>query len=443
MPTITGAQTSHASAQFLNSVLSQRGPNALPYDEAVKWNIRQHLLTLLQDFPGLQVKTANFTHNDGRTVNLLQADGTIPMYFQDVKYNIPIVVWLLESYPRTCPLVYVTPTRDMIIKPRHPYVDASGMVNIPYLQQWVFPRSSLVELVQSASLLFGQDPPLYSRPAVVPHIRPPPSMPPTPSFHGMNPMHAGSTAASPVVQPVPPSAGLFNPVPQASARTQYPPYGQHSPTATTMLQQQVPRPENPTEVFRRNAINALTERVNRDTATLLRQGQTEMDGLFHTQALLNQRAEQVEKGSRELQLEREGLEQQLQLLLTNTDVIESWLKMNDRGMMDVEIDDIFEPTDVLSKQMLECTSGDLAIEDILYSLDRAVRDGAIPFDAYLKHVRILAREQFVLRATTSKIRQLQTHSQVQAERERVCNVEGPASKPRGLSQGPSSFLLAF
>ncbi|BBN20228.1 ESCRT-I complex subunit TSG101 [Marchantia polymorpha subsp. ruderalis] len=415
MPIITGAQTSHASAQFLNSVLSQRGPNALPYDEGMKWSIRQHLLTLLQDFPGLQVKTANFTHNDGRTVNLLQADGTIPMYFQDVKYNIPIVLWLLEAYPRNCPLVYVTPTRDMIIKPRHTYVDASGMVNIPYLQQWVYPRSNLVELIQSTSLLFGQDPPLYSRPAVVTHLRPPPPLPPTPSFHGMNPMHASTSAAASasVVQTASPTANSFSPIAQPPPRALYPPYTQHSPTATTTaLPLQVPRTESPAEVFKKNAINALSERVVRDTSALLRQSHTEMDGLFHTQALLNQRAEQVEKGFREMQQEREGLEQQLQLLLTNTDVIESWLKINDRGMMDVEIDDVFEPTDALSKQMLECTSGDLAIEDILYSLDRAVRDGAIPVDAYLKHVRMLSREQFMFRATTSKIRQLQTHSHV-------------------------------
>ncbi|CAM6091122.1 unnamed protein product [Calypogeia fissa] len=420
MPSINGTQSSHASVQFLNSVLSQRGPNALPYDEAVKWHIRQHLLIVIQDFPGLQVKTANFTHNDGRTVNLLQADGTIPMYYQDVKYNIPITMWLLEAYPRICPLVYVTPTRDMIIKPRHPCVDASGMVNIPYLQQWVFPRSNLVELVQSLSLLFGQDPPLYSRPATNIPVRPPPPLPPTPSFHGSNPMHAsGGSGAPAAAQSTPSSLGLSG----ASGyqipahRGSYIPYTQQGSPAhpgTQLPQQQQPpaRAQNPVEVFKRNAINSLSERVGRDTVALLKQRELEMDGLFHTQALLNQRAAQVDEGRREMQQEREGLEQQLQLLLTNTDVIESWLKTNDNGLMEVESDDVFETSDALSKQMLDCTSGDLAIEDILYSLDRAVRDGAIPFDAYLKHVRILSREQFFLRATCAKVRAVQMQAQI-------------------------------
>jgi hypothetical protein len=118
------------------------------------------------------------------------------MYYQDVKYNIPITIWLLESYPRNAPLVYVTPTRDMIIKPRHPFVNPSGMVSAPYLQGWVYPRSNLVELVKKLSLIFGDDPPLYSRPAQMP-VRPPP---PAPMSHHppqspspfMNPMHTGT-----------------------------------------------------------------------------------------------------------------------------------------------------------------------------------------------------------------------------------------------------------
>jgi hypothetical protein len=58
MPALGGSPTSHASTQFqfLGSVLSQRGPSALPYVEDDKWNIRQHLLQVIQEFPGLQVR---------------------------------------------------------------------------------------------------------------------------------------------------------------------------------------------------------------------------------------------------------------------------------------------------------------------------------------------------------------------------------------------------
>ena len=33
------------------------------------------------------------------TAELLVAEGTVPMYFQGVKYNIPVAIWLPEQYP--------------------------------------------------------------------------------------------------------------------------------------------------------------------------------------------------------------------------------------------------------------------------------------------------------------------------------------------------------
>jgi ESCRT-I complex subunit TSG101 len=40
----------------------------------------------------LALNDRDFTHNDGRTVHLLATDGTIPIHYQAVKYNIPIVM---------------------------------------------------------------------------------------------------------------------------------------------------------------------------------------------------------------------------------------------------------------------------------------------------------------------------------------------------------------
>ncbi len=131
---------------------------------------------------------------------------------------------------------------------------------------------------------------------------------------------------------------------------------------------------------------------------------------YWLQALLGERAGQLQKGVRELVQEKEGLENQLQLILTNTDVLESWLKANDKGLTQVDIDDVFEPADALSKQLLECNAADFSIEDILYSLDKAAQEGAIPVDAYLKQVRVLSREQFIFRATSIKIYQAQLSS---------------------------------
>jgi ESCRT-I complex subunit TSG101 len=174
-PSAGGAQYAQ---QFLNTALSQRGPSALPYAEDVKWLIRNHLVALAEAFPSLHPKAALFTHNDGRAAHLLQADGTIPIHHAGASYNLPAVIWLPEPYPRSPPLVFLSPTRDMVIKPHHPLVDRSGLVaNAPYLRSWVFPSSNLVDLVRSLSHLFGLDPPLFTRnppPAANPSPQPPP-----------------------------------------------------------------------------------------------------------------------------------------------------------------------------------------------------------------------------------------------------------------------------
>ena len=113
-----------------------------------------------------------FTHNDGRTVQLLRADGTIPIYYQGVKYNIPVKLHLPEGFPRTPPICYVTPTPNMIIKPGHAIVDGSGLVRDPYSHHWAYPRSSLAELATHLSEAFGREPPLFAKPAG--YVPPPP-----------------------------------------------------------------------------------------------------------------------------------------------------------------------------------------------------------------------------------------------------------------------------
>lgn len=141
-----------------------------------------------------------------------------------------------------------------------------------------------------------------------------------------------------------------------------------------------------------------------------------MEGMFNAQAVLRQREEELSKGLRSMQEEKEGLEQQLQMILMNTDVLEGWVRENEAklcgDMSNVNADDAILPSDSLSKQMLECTASDLAIEDVVYALDKAVQEGSVPFDLYMRNVRLLSREQFFHRATSGKVRMIQMQTQV-------------------------------
>ncbi|KAF8109477.1 hypothetical protein N665_0095s0049 [Sinapis alba] len=346
--------------QFLSSVLSQRGPNSVPYDESTKWLIRQHLLNLISSHPSLTPKTATFIHNDGRSVNLLQSEGTIPMPYHGVTYNIPVIIWLLESYPRHPPCVYVNPTADMIIKRPHAHVTPSGLVSLPYLQNWVYPSSNLVDLVSELSAAFACDPPLYSR-------RPP--------------------------QPPPPADQSFPPSPY----------------------HHVQRPDDAAEVYKKEAVNKMVEMVRNDLVSMRRDGEAEAEEVLSLQGVLRRREEEISRGLKEMVEEKETLEQELQVISMNTEVLDSWVRENrgkSKTLGDLDVDDAFECVDVLSKQMLECTALDLAIEDAVYSLDKSFRDGVVSFDQYLRNVRMLSREQFFQRATGSKVRAAQMEAQV-------------------------------
>ncbi|CAN1343788.1 Protein ELC-like [Linum perenne] len=379
--------TSPAIQQFLSSVLSQRGPSAVPYSEDTKWLIRQQLLSLATAYPSLEPKTAMFTHNDGRSVNLLQAEGTIPMVFKGVTYNIPIIIWLMDSYPRYPPRVFVNPTRDMVIKRPHAHVNPSGSVSVPYLQNWIYPSSNLLDLVRELSDVFGRDPPLYSQRLTPSH---------SPSFSS-NPSNLSNSS----------SFGSIS-----------------GPYQRPMGPQQT---DDAAEVFRRNAINKIVEMTHGDISQLRKTREAEMEGIFSAQAVLRSREEEVNRGLKELQDEKEGLETQLQVVLMNSDVLEGWVRENEGKVKGnnlnhgdaVDVDGAFECVDLMSKQMLECSAADLAIEDVVYALDKAVQEGAMPFDQYLRNVRFLSREQFFHRATGTKVRAMQMQSQVASMAARI------------------------
>jgi ESCRT-I complex subunit TSG101 len=369
----SGAQYAH---QFLNTALSQRGPSALPYAEDVKWLIRNHLVALVEAFTSLHPKAALFTHNDGRAAHLLQADGTIPIHHAGASYNLPAVIWLPEPYPRSPPLVFLSPTRDMVIKPNHPLVNCSGLIaNAPYLRSWVFPSSNLVDLVRSLSHLFGLDPPLFTRNAAA--APPPPRVLPT---------------------PIPPSS--------------YNRPGGSSFPASPQLASRPPPTEDPAEVFKRNVITKLVDMAYADAAAVRTAREAEVDTLFAVQAELRHRGDLVADGVRRMGEEKEALERCLQDVMMATDVIESWIMENSQRGGTQASDDAIQPADVLSRQMIDCTVADLALEDTIYALDKAIQEGLVPFDSYLRSVRALARDQFFHRALSAKVHSAQQQAKV-------------------------------
>lgn len=84
------------------------------------------------------------------------------MFYNQKKYNCPVRIWFCLDYPKSPPICYVTPTRDMGIKPRHVHVDSAGFIYHQYLTQWS-DSSSVKELVATLKNVFSREPPVYAK----------------------------------------------------------------------------------------------------------------------------------------------------------------------------------------------------------------------------------------------------------------------------------------
>lgn len=77
------------------------------------------------------------------------------------RHGIPIELWLPRSFPREAPMIFVTPSPGIPLKPTT-MVDATGRVHHPYGLSWINrPDSSVVELLRMVANALSMDPPFY------------------------------------------------------------------------------------------------------------------------------------------------------------------------------------------------------------------------------------------------------------------------------------------
>jgi ESCRT-I complex subunit TSG101 len=339
-----------------------------------------------------------FVRGAGLPQQLLCLQGTIPIYYNNVHYNIPMIIWIVDGYPFIPPVVYVAPTSDMIITPRHRHVDSAGMVYHLYLSSWNPGSSSLIGLVSTLSRVFSEEPPVRSQPQTpfvpttqyqpptTPQPRPLPSNPPPP-YTTLSPSWLSQPQPA-QHQPPPPS-------PQPPA---YPPPPEYTPPKQT---------EDTAVVCRRNALASASDKMQQFLQQFYESTTKEIDKLMAESSNFNAVGTSLEQEKENILREIEQSEQELKHLGDKFDELNKWLVANDKPENLPDIDTISDPKDLLSKQLLYLVADDATIEDTLYYLDKALNTGRIGLDTYLKHVRLLCREQFLLRATIKKVHEAQ------------------------------------
>jgi len=340
--------------------------------------VRTDVIELIKNSPSLQPRSGSLARAATQTVVLYLA-GTVPISYNGTQYNIPVNIWVIEQYPFSPPVCYVTPTPGMIIKPKHRHVDSSGMCYLPYLSNWNPNTCNLVGLVGTVAKVFGQDPPVRAQgtPAV--------QSPPTPSYTSPPPT---SSYTPPTSSYIPPTSSYTPPTPSYTSNNNQP-Y------------------EDPASVAKRNVLANINSKIQ-DRLHQFNIGTTkEMDDCIQKGSELERRSATIASEKARLDEDKLRMDTDIDALTRNFDELSKWLEDNDTVTASIDIDAITEPRDVLSKQLLYLVAEEASMEDTLYYLEKKMNSGSLDVDSFLKIVRTVSTEQFIKRASIRKIHEKQ------------------------------------
>ncbi|GMH77205.1 hypothetical protein TrST_g6539 [Triparma strigata] len=347
----------------------------LPYNAQIKPKIVKDVNTLLQIYRSLQPSAQElFSVQQGTATLLLTLSGTIAMFFKGSQYNIPVDVYLPLTYPSTPPLVYVRPTKSMALKEGHRHVDREGLCYMPYLHKWGS-RSTLIEMCQGLSQIFGEDPPVYARPASQPYHPPqPPSYNSVASSSSSTSYNASAASSS---RPTPPP-------PSYSTLTKEPSY---KASGTTNLEK-------------------LTVKIQGELQDFYNDARKEMQSDLALQTKLSSSQDEISKQHMNLRRIKENLTAAIdETKEKNNQLTQTIKKISDEmsNKDSLDPDSLITGIDPNSSKMLSLCATVAAIDDTLYYLDRALINGSINLDEMLKETRKLARKQFLAKAHIKKI----------------------------------------
>ncbi|WWD17812.1 hypothetical protein CI109_102255 [Kwoniella shandongensis] len=123
------------------------------------------VMQILAERRTLAVKTDAFTFDSGQTALLLLLHGTLPINYKGATYHIPLHVWVPHEYPRSPPLAFVVPTKEMGVR-KGREVEPSGRVRAEVVEQWwrSWENKSVEILLRQLTAVFSAAPPVYAKP---------------------------------------------------------------------------------------------------------------------------------------------------------------------------------------------------------------------------------------------------------------------------------------
>mmetsp|Transcript_20282 Transcript_20282/g.40584 ORF Transcript_20282/g.40584 Transcript_20282/m.40584 type:complete len:318 (+) Transcript_20282:365-1318(+) len=301
----------------------------------------------------------------GSSDMLLTLNGTVAMFFKGSQYNIPVDIYLPLDYPSRPPLVYVRPTATMALKEGHRHVDREGLVYMPYLHEWSKHSHNLVTMCQHLSQIFGQDPPVFARPASQPFHPPQP-----PSYQSV----AGSSS-NPPSNPPPPSYSTLERDTSFKA------------SGSTDLEK-------------------LTVKIQNELQEFYNDARSDISADLKLQAALSQSQEEIAQTHMNLRRLKVDLAAAIEDTNSKTAELKAVAEQKTSELADKEKldpDTLIVGIDPNSAKMAELCARIAAIDDTMYYCDRALTNGTVSLDEMLKESRKLARKQFLAKAHVKKI----------------------------------------
>ncbi|XP_065258808.1 tumor susceptibility gene 101 protein [Emys orbicularis] len=361
----------------------------------------QETSSVITQYKDLKPVMDAYVFNDGSSRDLMSLTGTIPVPYRGNTYNIPICLWLLDTYPFNPPICFVKPTSSMTIKTGK-HVDANGKIYLPYLHEWKHPQSDLIGLIQIMIVVFGEEPPVFSRPTISSSYQPyqatgPPNtsyMPGMPSgISSYPPGHPPNPSGYPGY-PYPPGG----PFPATTS-------GQHYPSQPPVTTVGPSRDGTISEdTIRASLISAVSDKLRWRMKEEMDRAQAELNALKRTEEDLKKGHQKLEEMVTRLDQEVAEVDKNIELLKKKDEELSSALEKMENQSENNDIDEVIIPTAPLYKQILNLYAEENAIEDTIFYLGEALRRGVIDLDVFLKHVRLLSRKQFQLRALMQKAR---------------------------------------
>ncbi|CAH8593878.1 unnamed protein product [Schistosoma turkestanicum] len=399
--------------------------------------VRRDVTTALETYKELRPKFEDFIQNDGTSRKLVSLDGTIPVRYMGSTYNIPIAIFLLEAYPHKSPMVYVRPTNTMQIKPSD-FVDSAGLVQLPYMTDWKHPDADLIGLISVLQIVFGETSPVFTKAAPIakrqslnpqsnphclgsvpyPGTLPQPPIPVTPNGQASNVylpqlgsgwQIPGSVPILPTM-PMPQMPSFANPFAQTTNPNIYPMPGQGMPMPVCSdLSASSNVPYNTgtlnEEQLRLSVLTAVVDQVRRVQKELIYQHQDDLQAIRQTQTGLFSGGQKIHEMINKMQQEKDRVCTEMESVKRKIKDLEETSEKLRKSDSTFVIDEVFDTTAPLYRQLVVSFAEEQAIEDAIYYLGEAMGKNVLDVEIYLKKVRELSRRQFMLRATVQKCRE--------------------------------------